>query len=1432
MTRRFATRDMETGIEWDEKIVQFKDPVHGYIGVLKVYCNNLIDTSYMQRIKGVAQVGIRPLFSSATHDRFSHSLGVYMFAGKAYISLKKNIHKLIEENRNMLTDEKVKLKKDVESWKCLVDIAALLHDIGHPAGSHAFEFLYDDVFLQFDDDKRSVDLTCDDSWEKELKNSGDIYHSYFKYTDNAGEPSYENSELKKSLRKALFNNDNSVLNGSPHERMSAYMILKKKDLNITVKKLICAYWDNINKAIDDEEIDNAVKFICRMIIGQDYPTVYSADFSSDNYRNSIKNCIIRLINGRLDVDSMDYIMRNSYSAGYATHTVDCARLCSAFTVIENENIIEPCFAKTVLSVIEGFITARNFEPKWLYSHHKVVYYDVLIKSIYHYSMKFLCYLNFMECSDKIKEKYKKEMEELEKKYELNFNIYEDYINEYSMSFWHYPYFTYILAMIRPFYSKKYDFNATVDSNLDSLYKSINLLLKKVIVTEENKIFRFEDKVILESLLEEYENRKLKRSLWKSHVEYRLVIKDVAQSIGLSEDRVHDYMMDMIKNGLNSLKFYIGESPINLIVKSYKEQQIYYPYSSEEANSSMEEATQDPFDPDMIKYFAKNNAKDVFGTHQGEYDFSHINCVCKIYTANFKKNFDELTIRFDNIAYKISDIIDITYEKPFEIPYIYYSNESKDNKDDKKVKYNFIKNFRLYCSKRLDSEIKFKGSRPMVSLNPKHHVIRDVVHGDITFSDIYWDIINTKEFQRLRRIKQLATASQAFPNATHTRFAHSIGTYHVMKMIINHFKQIFNDLQIDYINIEDEPIALLAALLHDIGHGPFSHAFETVAKNSITHDEWAEKIILDKDTELNQMIVKHFGKETPKKVVDCINNVIHKDSKEINFSMIYSGLVSGSLDADRMDYLMRDSYNTNGEFCSIDIQSIISSMRIAQIDGVYYVCYDENYLSFIEQLIFTRYEMYSNIYFNNYKVLSESLVKHILQRAYQKRDLLDEKEKNLLETIFNANMKTEDFLKLDDNLINYYFYQWKDTKNDKVLAEMCRALIDRASYNEIQVADQSELNFQRLLSGIERVCGFEEGELTKKNDREFFGIIKDERNVGAYPEETQSLNASKIIWIMNKNGTVVDFRNKTKLYDLRGKHVSRIHNTYVYYSRKIMKEELIEEMKNKADAKMIEDNIELKLNKIDSLIESFVPRNHIEIEEKYRCDEETLYEFEKLLNGTLGQAEDILNSKNIFGNYKLKSEFISFKHKDIYYDTVDRKIEKANCSLRIRNSGDKYTCTIKLPVNSDNFGGDSQLARFEYETEGESDQLNEFANFIDMHLNINGVPIVKGSINADNVSKIFNRTLEIENNRKRATVIRNKVGDGFSCEVCLDRVVYKNNSVEKKDYQIEIELKSDYLHHVILKVFTNMVEGKLHNTIKREEKSKYERGLDITKITNK
>ena len=182
-------------------------------------------------------------------------------------------------------------------------------------------------------------------------------------------------------------------------------------------------------------------------------------------------------------------------------------------------------------------------------------------------------------------------------------------------------------------------------------------------------------------------------------------------------------------------------------------------------------------------------------------------------------------------------------------------------------------------------------------------VRDPVHGLIVFrqgepvDELAWRLINTSEFQRLRRIKQLGVSEFIFPGATHTRFSHCIGVFDTARMLIEIVKREIDSISEVFDDGKAE-VAIIAALLHDLGHGPLSHTFEEVRKSQgITkrHEEWTAEIVLNPKGEICKLL-KGFRPERKfhKAVADLLAS---EDPKNI-----YHAIVSSSFDADRLDYL--------------------------------------------------------------------------------------------------------------------------------------------------------------------------------------------------------------------------------------------------------------------------------------------------------------------------------------------------------------------------------------------------------------------------------------------------------------------------------------------------------------------------------------------------
>jgi len=329
--------------------------------------------------------------------------------------------------------------------------------------------------------------------------------------------------------------------------------------------------------------------------------------------------------------------------------------------------------------------------------------------------------------------------------------------------------------------------------------------------------------------------------------------------------------------------------------------------------------------------------------------------------------------------------------------------------------------------------------------PEEKVFKDPVHKYIYLQDsIIWDVINTREFQRLRRIRQLGTSYFTFHGAEHSRFSHSLGAYEIARKIISQFER--NGYE-DWPR-EERLVCLCAALLHDIGHGPFSHSVETVFGEH--HEIWSRRII-EEDTEVNRVL-----REVDSALPASIANVIRKTYPQ----QIVVSLVSSQLDADRMDYLLRDAYCTGVNYGMYDLDRILRVLRPHQGK----IVVKESGMHAVEDYLMSRYQMYWQVYFHPVTRSSEILLRNIFTRA---KILYSDGYRfhflpNPLLKLFAGDLQLEDYLQLDEPLVQTAFAMWSDEK-DGVLSDLCSRFLNR---NLFKYATPSRLD-EELLEVLKR-----------------------------------------------------------------------------------------------------------------------------------------------------------------------------------------------------------------------------------------------------------------------------------------------------------------------------------------------------------------------------
>ncbi|MBP1915567.1 HD superfamily phosphohydrolase [Lederbergia galactosidilyticus] len=332
------------------------------------------------------------------------------------------------------------------------------------------------------------------------------------------------------------------------------------------------------------------------------------------------------------------------------------------------------------------------------------------------------------------------------------------------------------------------------------------------------------------------------------------------------------------------------------------------------------------------------------------------------------------------------------------------------------------------------------------------VFKDPVHRYVHVQDqIIWDLIGTKEFQRLRRIKQLGTTYLTFHGAEHSRFNHSLGVYEIVRRIVDDVFQGRPEW-----NEDERLLSLCAALLHDLGHGPFSHSFEKVYHTD--HEQFTRSIILGV-TEVHAVLHK-VGADFPQKVADVIGKTYP--------NKLVVSLISSQIDADRMDYLQRDAYFTGVSYGHFDMERILRVMRPTEDQ----VVFKATGMHAVEDYIMSRYQMYWQVYFHPVTRSAEVILTKILQRAkalYQ-RDYQFKSYPTHFISLFEEKVSLEDYLKLDEPVILYYFQMWEE-EEDIILQDLCFRFMNRKLFKYVEFDPSKQY---KLLGQLEEL--FREAEI--------------------------------------------------------------------------------------------------------------------------------------------------------------------------------------------------------------------------------------------------------------------------------------------------------------------------------------------------------------------
>ncbi len=345
------------------------------------------------------------------------------------------------------------------------------------------------------------------------------------------------------------------------------------------------------------------------------------------------------------------------------------------------------------------------------------------------------------------------------------------------------------------------------------------------------------------------------------------------------------------------------------------------------------------------------------------------------------------------------------------------------------------------------------------------ILRDPVHGLVSFEADEYSIVprllETRELQRLRRIRQLGLTSFAYPGADHKRFSHAIGAAHVMTRFVARLQAIQDDLPFwQRLTTERARDAVSAALLHDIGHGPFSHLFEEALPQSPRHEVWTERLLLDPESEVHR-VLEAADPSLPARVAELVRGEHH--IKYLQHT------VSGTFDVDRCDYLLRDAHFTGVSYGHFDLDWLLRSLRFGEpedqdeapslaIDGARGV-------PAIESFVMARLFMFQQVYFHKASRAADWMLTSIIARV---RTLLldgtrlEQVPPALADLVLNDDTTIAKYLDVDDASLWHGVRTWQTAK-DPILRDLCTRLYNRQLFKtyELYGPEASQSAYEQL-----------------------------------------------------------------------------------------------------------------------------------------------------------------------------------------------------------------------------------------------------------------------------------------------------------------------------------------------------------------------------------
>jgi uncharacterized protein len=399
---------------------------------------------------------------------------------------------------------------------------------------------------------------------------------------------------------------------------------------------------------------------------------------------------------------------------------------------------------------------------------------------------------------------------------------------------------------------------------------------------------------------------------------------------------------------------------------------------------------------------------------------------------------------------------------------------------------------------------------------KLKIINDPIYGFITIpSSIIFELIEHRYFQRLRRISQMGMSYLVYPGAHHTRFQHAIGAMHLMQKAVQTL--IFKGVKI---SAEESEALYIAILLHDIGHGPFSHAMEHSIVEGIDHES------------ISLLFMSELNKEFNNRLTLAIQ--IFSDNYHRNF---FYQLISGQLDMDRLDYLKRDSFFTGVSEGSINSERLISMLNVVADKLVV----EEKGIYSVEKFIIARRLMYWQVYLHKTSLVAEQLLTRLLKRAkYLVTNGVDINASKHLSFFLNCSITKksinseilDEFANLDDNDIISAMKSWQ-YEDDFVLSNISKMLLNRELLKiEIQI---EEFDREYLSESKQKLIA----RYSITDEEASYFVFKGQITNQAYSMKKETID------LYTKKGKTIDVANASDHFNLKALSKKVVKNYMCY-----------------------------------------------------------------------------------------------------------------------------------------------------------------------------------------------------------------------------------------------------------------------------------------------